>query len=449
MEDIVMESMPDMPELKPGQVVKSKVVHVSGDRVLVDLGLKKEGSLSVSEFKKLPQVGAEIDIYINHLNNADGSPSISYSKAMDMVVWKKLNDSFAAKEIIKGKVGRKIKGGYEVDVGLTAFMPGSQVSKDNSKEPEGKTLGVIITELDKKSRNIVVSNKLAEKEINEVKRQNIFATIKEGDVIKGKISTITDFGIFVDIGGIDGLLHINDVSYKRVEKLNDIYKPGDEISVKVLKVDAKENKIALGAKQLLKNPWDDVETKYRKGMKVNGKITTLTPFGAFVMLEDGVEGLIHVSDISWTERIVHPKDIFKEGQEIEAVVLESSVDKQKISLSYKALFENPYDGYKIGKIVTGKIVKLMDFGCLVELEKHIHGFIHVSEIAKSRIEKPADVLSLEDTVTGKVVKVEKQKKRIEISIKQYEREQEEQDIKGFMNSQETRIKLADLIEDDN
>jgi len=448
MEDIVMESMPDMPELKPGQVVKSKVVHVSSDKVLVDLGLKKEGFLSASEFKNLPQVGSEIDIYINHLNT-DGSPSISYSKAMDMLVWKNLTESFQTGKIINGKIGKKIKGGYEVDIGLTAFMPGSQISKDHSKLPGGKTLGVIITELDKKNKNIVVSNKLAEKEINETKRQNTFASIKEGNVIKGKISTITDFGIFVDLGGIDGLLHINDVSYKRVENLNDIYKIGDEITVKVLKIDPKENKIALGAKQLLKNPWDDVELKYLKGMRVSGKVTTLTPFGAFVMLEDGVEGLIHVSDISWTERIVHPKDVFKEGQDIEAMVLESSVEKQKISLSYKALFENPYDSYKIGKVVTAKVAKLMDFGCLVELEPHIHGFVHVSEIAKSRIEKPADVLSIGDEITGKVVKVEKQKKRIEVSIKQYEKEQEEQDIKGFLNSQETKIKLADLIEDDN
>ena len=443
-----MEKMPDMPELKPGQVVKSTVVHVSSEKVLVDLGLKKEGFLSASEFKNLPQVGSEIDIYINHLNT-DGSPNISHSKARDMLIWNNIDESFQSGKIINGKIGKKIKGGYEVDIGLSAFMPGSQLSRNHSKSPEGTALGVVITELDKKSRNVVVSNKLAEKEVNEAKRQEIFAGIKDGSVIKGKISTITDFGIFVDLGGIDGLLHINDVSYKKAENLNAIYKTGDEITVKVLKIDPKGNRIALGAKQLLKNPWDDVELKYRKGMKVSGKVTTLTQFGAFVMLEDGVEGLIHVSDISWTERIVHPKDVFKEGQDIEAVVLESSVEKQKISLSYKALFENPYDSYKIGKVVTARVAKLMDFGALVELEKHIYGFVHVSEIAKNRIEKPSDVLAIDDEITGKVIKVEKQKKRIEISIKRYEKEQEEQDIKGFLNSQETRIKLADLIEDDN
>lgn len=449
MDEMMMDKIPEIQELKPGQIIKSKVIAVMNDQVVVDLGLKRDGFVSASDFQTLPEVGSEIDIFICHLDSRDGSPVISYTKAKDILMWKTADENFKSGKIIQSKITKKIKGGYEVDLeGIPAFMPSSQLSKKYSSKSVGTIINVKITEFDRKGKDVVVSNKIAEKEKNELQRQKIFASIKEGDIIKGKIATITDFGIFVDVGGIDGLLHINDVSYKRIENLTDLYKIGEELTVKVLKFDPKENKIALGLKQLLKNPWNDVEEKYKPGMKVKGKITSLTPFGAFVMLEDGVEGLIHVSDISWTERIAHPKDVFEEGQVISAVVLDSSVEKQKVSLSYKAIFENPFDKYDIGKVARGHIMKLMDFGCIVQLEQNIHGFIHVSEISKTRIDKPSDVLTVGEDVKGVIVKVDRSKKRIELSIKQYKKEQDEQELKGFLNSQETKIKFADLIEED-
>ena len=449
MEDMVMESMPEFQELKPGQVIKSKVIAVYDDKVIVDLGLKMDGFLDKSDFQTLPEVGEEIDIYISRLNPRDGTPVISHSRAREMGVWKKLEDDFASGRIIEGRITKKVKGGFELDVGMPAFMPSSQLAKKYLQNPENTVVELKITKLDKKTRNIVISNKLAEKESNDIKKEKVFSSLNEGDIVKGKITTITDFGIFVDLGGIDGLLHINDVSYKRIGDLQNMFKLGDTLEVKVLKFDPKENKIALGLKQLQKNPWDDVEEKFKPNMRIKGKITSLTPFGAFVFLEDGIEGLIHVSDISWTERIVHPKDVFKEGQEVEAIVLESSVQKHKISLSYKATLDNPYDKFKAGEIVSGDVVKLMDFGCLIKIDQNIHGFVHVSEISKSRIDKPSDVLAMGENVSGKVIKIDKPKKRIEISIKQLDREQEEQDVKGFMNSQETKIKFADLIENND
>lgn len=442
-----MDKMPEFQQLKPGQIIKSKVIAVFNDNVVVDLGLKTDGFLSVNDFQTIPLVGSEIDIYISHFNPRNGLPVISYTKAKEILIWKKVEETFKSGEIIECKISKKIKGGYEVDIdGICAFMPSSHLSKKHIKKEPNQPISIKITEFDRESKNIVVSNKIAEKEIAEFKKQQVFAGLKEGNIVKGRIATITDFGIFVDLGGIDGLLHINDVSYKRIDNLSEKYKVGDELEVKVLKFEPKENKIALGLKQLQKNPWDDVEKNYKPGMKIKGKITSLTPFGAFVILEDGVEGLIHVSDISWTERIAHPKDVFDEGQEIEAIVLDASVEKQKVSLSYKALFENPYNKYAIGSSTGGRVIKLMDFGCLVELEPKIHGFVHVSEIAKTRIDKPSDVLTIGEEVTGKIVKVDKARKRIELSIKQYEKEQEEKELKGFLNSQETKIKLADLIE---
>ncbi|HAM39241.1 MAG: hypothetical protein A2474_08095 [Elusimicrobia bacterium RIFOXYC2_FULL_34_12] len=449
MDDVIMDAMPEFNELKPGQIIKSKVLAVYADKVVVDLGLKSDGFIQASDFKVLPEVGSEVDVYISHLRESDGFPVISHSKAREILTWKVIEDKFKDGKIIEGKIIKKIKGGYEVDIGISSFMPSSQVSKKISENKENNVIEVKIMEINKKNKNIVVSNKIVENEKNEKKKQNIFSTINEGDIVKGKIVTITDFGIFVDIGGIDGLLHINDVSYKRIEKLSDIYKIGDDLEVKILKFEPKENKIALGLKQLQQNPWDTIEEKYKPGMRVKGKITSCTSFGAFVMLEDGVEGLIHVSDISWTERISHPEDVFKCGQDVEAVVLESSVQKKKISLSYKAIFENPYDRYEIGKVVTGRIIKLMDFGCIIQIEPNIHGFVHVSEISRNRIDKPSDVLVAGEDVTGRVVKVDKSKKRIEVSIKQYEREQDEQEIKGFLNSQDTKIKFADLIENND
>lgn len=448
MEEMIMDKMPDIQELKAGQIVKSKVIAVMNGHVVVDLGLKRDGFISVGDFQTLPEIGSEIDIFISRLDS-DGSPVISYTKARDIMGWKSIDENFKSKKIIQGKIIKKIKGGYEVNVeGIPAFMPASQLSKKYSSKPVGEIVDVKITEFDRKSKNVVVSNKIVEKEKNELEKQKVLSSIKEGAILKGKIATITAFGIFVDIGGIDGLLHINDVSYKRLENLSDLYKPGEDLEVVVLKFDSKENKIALGLKQLQKNPWDDVEKNYKPGMRVKGKITSLTSFGAFVMLEDGVEGLIHVSDISWTERIAHPKDIFEAGQEIEAIVIDSSKDKQKVSLSYKAIFENPFDKYEVGKVVKGHIIKLMDFGCIAQLEQNIHGFIHVSEISKTRIDKPSDVLTVGEDVKGTIVKVDKSKKRIELSIKQYEKQQDEQDVKGFLNSQETKIKFADLIEED-
>jgi len=448
MDEMTMDKMPEIQELKPGQIVKTKVIAVLDGQVVVGLGLKRDGFLSATEFQNLPEIGSEISVLVSSLNPRDGSPIISYTKAKDILSWQAVDENFKSGKIFKGEITKKIKGGYEVNVeGITAFMPSSQLSRKYSSKPVGAIVDIKITEFDMRDRNVVVSNRIVEKEITELRRQQIFSTIKEGDIIKGRITTITDFGLFIDMGGIDGLLHINDVSYKRIEKLSEVYKQGDELTVKVLKFDPKENKIALGLKQLQKNPWDDVEEKYRPGMRVKGKITTLTAFGAFVMLEDGVEGLVHVSDISWSERIAHPKDVFEPGQEIEAIVLESNVQKQKVSLSYKAIFENPFDKYEAGKVVEGHIIKLMDFGCIAQLEQNIHGFIHVSEISKNRIEKPSDVLTMGEDVKGIIVKVDKAKKRIELSIKQFEKEQEAEDIKGFLNTQDTKIKLGDLIEE--
>ncbi|MDD5686798.1 MAG: S1 RNA-binding domain-containing protein [Elusimicrobia bacterium] len=458
MEELAMDKMPEFQELKPGQIIKSKVIAVYDGKVVVNLGLKNDGFIEASDFQTIPSVGSDIDVYISRLDARDGSPVISYTKAKEILVWKELEENFKSGKVMEGKITKKIKGGFEINIGVPVFMPSSQIAKKYSKKTDGDVIEVKIVEFDKKQRNVVVSNRIVEKEKNEIKKQEIFSTLKEGDIIKGKITTIADFGIFVDIGGIDGLVHINDVSYKRVENLANIYKVGDMLEVKVLKFEPKENKIALGLKQLQKNPWDDVEKKYKPGLKVKGKIMTLTPFGAFVMLEDGVDGLIHVSDISWTERIAHPKDVFEEGQEIEAIVLDSNAQKKKISLSYKSVFENPYDKFKVGDVVSGHVIKLMDFGCIVQIELEVqdnpacgktgvHGFVHVSEISKTRIDKPSDVLAVGEDVTGKVVKNDKLKKRIEISIKQYDQEQEEEGIKGFLNSQETKIKFADLIED--
>jgi small subunit ribosomal protein S1 len=411
-----------------GEIVKGTVIELRPKEVLVDIGYKSEGIIPLNEFLDAAslKIGDEVDVLIEKLENKEGTVVLSHEKAEFKKNWDNILSICNEGGIIKGKVTSIVKGGLVVNVGVEAFLPASQIDVTTPKNLAsfvGNTYEFKVVKINQERQNIVLSRReLIEAERNE-KRGKLLADMTPGDIRKGTVKNITDFGAFIDLNGIDGLLHITDMSWGRIGHPSELLKVGQEIDVVVLDVNKEKERVSLGLKQKLANPWDSIETKFPVGAKVKGKVVSLVPYGAFVQLEPGVEGLIHVTELSWTKRIAKPSDVLKQDQEIEAVVLGINREEQKISLGIRQLESNPWDGaaakYTVGSRVKGKVRNLTSYGAFVELEEGIDGMIHVSDMSWTRkINHPSEVMKKGDEVEATVLEVDRPNQRIALGMKQ-------------------------------
>jgi small subunit ribosomal protein S1 len=411
-----------------GEIVKGTIIEVRPKEVLVDIGYKSEGVIPASEFQdpEATKVGDEIDVLIEKLENKEGTVVLSHEKAEFKKNWDKILSICNEGGRINGKVKTVVKGGLVVNVGVEAFLPASQIdviTPKNLQQFVGNTYEFKVVKINQDRQNIVLSRReLIEQERTE-KRAHLLGEMMPGDIRKGTVKNITDFGAFIDLNGIDGLLHITDMSWGRIGHPSEILKVGQEIDVVVLDVNKEKERVSLGLKQKMSNPWDNIETKYPVGAKVKGKVVSLVPYGAFVQLEPGVEGLIHVTELSWTKRVAKPSDVLKQGQEIEAIVLGINREEQKISLGVRQLESNPWDSaaekYQVGSRVKGKVRNLTSYGAFVELEEGIDGMIHVSDMSWTRkINHPSEVMKKGDEVEATVLEVDRPNQRIALGIKQ-------------------------------
>jgi len=425
MQDVMSKPMPDFRE---GSIVKGRILEVRPREVLVDIGYKSEGVISLSEFEDVEnlEVGDEIDVLLERLENDEGMVVLSKEKAAYRQNWNKIAGVFQQDGLIKGKVKSVVKGGLMVNIGVEAFLPASQIDIVPPKDLQqfvGNTYDFKIVKINDDRRNVVLSRReLIEQERSE-KRQKFMDGVKVGDRVTGTVKNLTDFGAFIDLDGMDGLLHITDMTWGRLGHPSELVRVGQQLEVQVLDINKEKERVSLGLKQTQKNPWDQIEERFPAGQRVKGKITNLVPYGAFVELEEGVEGLIHVSELSWTKRVMRPSDILTVGQEVEAVVLGVNKEEQKISLGLRQLEANPWDEiekkFTIGSRVKGKIRNMTAYGAFVELDEGIDGMIHVSDLSWTRkINHPSEMFKKGDEVEAEVIDIDKTNQRISLGIKQ-------------------------------
>lgn len=519
--------------IRQGQTVKGRVIQIVDDGVLVDIGYKVEGFIPKREFKELSKVGERFPVYVVKREEGGGLVLLSKKRAEETIVWENLSKSFEKKKILEGVVRRRIKGGLMIDVGWEGFLPGSHIDlfpRYNLDQFIGQKIKVRIIKLDGKRKNLVLSRKVILEEKRAKAKEKIFSQAQVGDVLKGKVKSLTNFGAFIDLGGFDGLVHVKDISYAHLRHPSELLSVGEEVETLVLSLDGEKEKISLGLKQLKRNPWEEAEKKYppgsivegkvttltdygafveleeglegllhvsrvsssgylehpshllkvgekikvkvlkvdsqnqrmtldRRGLlweemekkypigsKVTGKITGITRFGAFLKLEEGLEGLIHISDLSWEGRIPHPSRVVKEGEEYEAVVLDVKPGEEKISLGLKQLTPDPYEKFKEGMRLKVKVIDIVPFGVFVELEKGIEGLIHISQLVKGRVETCEDAISLGEEAMAKIIKVDREKRKIALSIKEYLLDKEGEEMKEYMGSEkEAKTSLKDLM----
>jgi small subunit ribosomal protein S1 len=416
------------PLVTQGEIVTGKVIEVRPKEVLVDIGYKSEGIVPAAEFEdiKTVKVGDDIDVLVEKLENKEGTVVISHEKAEFKKNWDKILSICNEGGRIIGKVKSIVKGGLVVNVGVEAFLPASQIDVITPKNLAGfvgNSYEFKVVKINQERQNIVLSRReLIEAERTE-KRAALLGEMMPGDIRKGTVKNITDFGAFIDLNGIDGLLHITDMSWGRIGHPSEVLKVGQELDVVVLDVNKEKERVSLGLKQKMANPWDNIETKYPVSAKIKGKVVSLVPYGAFVQIEPGVEGLIHVTELSWTKRVAKPSDVLKQDQEVEAVVLGINREEQKISLGIRQLESNPWDTadqkYKVNTRVKGKVRNLTSYGAFVELEEGIDGMIHVSDMSWTRkINHPSDMLKKGDDVEATVLEVDRANQRIALGIKQ-------------------------------
>ncbi len=435
-----------LPTFRKGDIVNGTILEIRPQVVLVDIGYKSEGVISISEFEDEEiEVGDQIEVLLESLENDEGLVVLSKEKAAHKQNWDKIVAVYKEGGLVKGKVKSVVKGGLMVNVGVEAFLPGSQVDiipPKDLNEFVGNVYEFKIVKVNDDRKNIVLSRREVIEAERSEQRQRFLETVQVGDRVKGTVKNITDFGAFVDLSGMDGLLHITDMSWGRVNHPSEVLHIGQEIEVLILEVDRDKERVSLGLKQLSENPWADIESKYPIGSRVKGRVTKLLAYGAFVELEKGVEGLVHVSELSWTKRITRPSDVLSLDQEIEAVVLNISVDEQKISLGVRQLDENPWDAiearFPVGAVISGAVRNLTPYGAFVALEEGIDGMIHVSDMSWTRkINHPSEVLKKGDVVEARVLNIDKENQRVSLGIKQLEADPWE--------TIDTRFKVGDLV----
>ncbi|MDX2131317.1 MAG: 30S ribosomal protein S1 [Planctomycetota bacterium] len=416
-----------MADLAPGKLVRGKIIGFAGDDAVVEVGLKSEGLIPREEFEGADiKVGDMVDVLLEDLEGESGLIQLSKRRADRMMAWQRIVDTSKEGDVVEGTVTKKIKGGLLVDIGVPVFLPASQVDIRRPGEVGdfiGRKVRAEILKIDLERKNIVISRrKLIETERDQAKKR-LMDTLKEGDIVVGEVKNIADFGAFVDLGGIDGLLHITDMSWSRINHPSELLKMGQKIEVKVLNIDREKDKIALGLKQKEASPWEEIEKKYPVGSRIRGAVVNIMSYGAFVRLEDGIEGLVHISEMSWTRRVNHPSEVVQPEQEVDVVVLEINKEKQEISLGMKQTEVNPWElvgeKYPPGTMIEGKVRNLANYGAFVEIEPGIDGLLHISDMSwTKKVTHPNELIKKGDVVRCVVLEVEKDKQRISLGIKQ-------------------------------
>ncbi|MBM4286167.1 MAG: 30S ribosomal protein S1 [Deltaproteobacteria bacterium] len=418
--------------VQEGEVVKGRIVSITKDFVMVDIGYKSEGQIPIQEFttpegEVTAQVGDQVEALLESRDDEEGPLMLSKNKASRIKIWEEISYAYHNNGMVEGLVVAKVKGGLSVDLGgVLAFLPGSQVDLvplRNTDSLLNQKLTFNVLKFNRKRRNVVLSRRtLLEKAKNEAKA-TLLATLEENKVVDGVVKNITDYGIFVDLGGLDGLLHITDLSYGRIRHPGDLFKVGDQITVKVLSFDREKERISLGLKQLTADPWTTVQEKFPLGAQVTGKVVSLTDYGAFIELEAGVEGLIHISEMSWTRKIRHPNQILNVGDVVETTVLELDPQRKRISLSLKQVEPNPWEvigeKYPVGSVIEGKIKNITDFGIFIGIDEGIDGLVHISDISwTKRFKHPSEIFKKGQVVQAKVLHIDKENERFSLSIKE-------------------------------
>ena len=414
--------------LKEGSVITGTIMEIRPTEVVIDFGGKAEGTIPAHEFLDLGdlEIGSDLEVFLERLEDRDGNPQLSFDKAEQKKNWEKIVNTCEEGSVITGRVRSKVKGGLVVNIGVDAFLPSSQVDIQAPKNLDqfvGQTFDFKVVKINRERKNIVVSRRELIEERRQDKKREILSKIKPGETRRGMVKNITDYGAFIDLDGLDGLLHITDMSWGRVSHPSEMVKTGEEITVCIIDIDTNRERVSLGLKQLTSNPWDDIEGKFPINAKVRGKVVNLVPYGAFIELEEGVEGLVHVTEMSWTKRITKPGEVLNVGDEVDAVVLGIQKDDQKISLGLRQLDVNPWDmathNYPPGARVRGKVRNLTSYGAFVELEEGIDGMVHVSDMSWTRkINHPSEMVKKGDEVDAIVVEVDVENQRISLGMKQ-------------------------------
>ncbi|MDH4361115.1 MAG: 30S ribosomal protein S1, partial [Nitrospirota bacterium] len=416
--------------IEEGTITEGRVIDIQRDRVVVDIGYKSEGMIPADQFSpdelEHLSVNDPVQVYIEQCEDADGNLLLSKEKADKMKVWEDLEVAHKDEKQVQGKVISRIKGGMIVDIGVKAFLPGSQIDLTPVRDLDGlvgKTYNFKIIKINHRRGNVVVSRRALLEETRDKRRQSTLSTLSEGQLIEGTVKNITDYGAFLDLGGIDGLLHITDISWGRVGHPSDMFSIGDRVEVLVLKYDRETGRISLGVKQKTPDPWTKVEEKYPARSRVKGKVVSLTDYGAFVELEPGVEGLVHVSEMSWTHEVRHPSKVVSVGDTIEAQVLHVDQNSRKISLGMKQTAPNPWDiieeKYPEGTEIEGKVKSVTDFGAFVGLEEGVDGLIHISDMSWTKhIKHPSELFKKGQSVKAIILKIDKEKERLSLGYKQ-------------------------------
>jgi small subunit ribosomal protein S1 len=445
MEELLAQSQ--FESLIEGSVIKGIITEIRDNEVILDIGAKAEGVVPAHEFMDVGelQVGEEIEVFLERLEDVDGNPVVSYDKAQQKKHWEEILTNCEEGSILSGRVKTKVKGGLVVNVGVDAFLPASQIDIQPPKNLDqyvGQTYDFKVLKINTERKNIVISRRELIEEQRLEKRRKLLEDIKPGDLCRGTVKNITDYGAFIDLDGLDGLLHITDMSWGRISHPSEMLKVGEEIEVMIIEVDRDRERVSLGLKQTTDNPWEGIEDRYPVNARVRGKVVNLVPYGAFVELEEGVEGLVHVTELSWVKRISKPGEVLKVGDEIEAVVLGIQKEDQKISLSVRQLDPNPWDmvrhNYPVGARVRGKVRNLTSYGAFVELEEGIDGMVHVSDMSWTRkINHPSEAVKKGDEVDAIVLDVDPSSQRISLGMKQLTNDP--------WDEIDTHFKIGDLV----
>ena len=444
-------------DISEHQLINGRVVGMNERDVLIDIGFKSEGIIDRSEFtdESLPAIGDQVEVYLEYLEDSSGNTILSKEKADFMLRWKNLREAYDNEEVITGKIIRRIKGGMIVDLGVVqAFLPGSQLDVRPITDFDlylDKEIDLRIVKLNESRKNIVVSHKLIIEESLLEQREALFKEIEIGSIMDGRVKNITDFGVFVDLGGIDGLLHITDLSWGRVNHPSEMIELNDEITVKVIEYDAERKRVSLGLKQLTPHPWDEVEIKYPIGETVEGTVVSLTNYGAFIEIEPGVEGLIHVSEISWTRHIKNPSEEYSMGDKVKAKVISIDAEERKISLGVKQLTPDPWDEiekeFEIGKIYSGKVQNLTQFGAFVELKEGIDGLIHISDLSWTKVVRHAkNIIEKDQEMDVIVLEISRENRKISLGLKQLEDDPWPEIINHFESGKEVSGEIIRVLD---
>jgi len=456
-EDIQDQYLSSISEISENQVLTGRVIGMNDKDILIDIGFKSEGLIDRSEFPQdaLPQIGDQIEVYLEYLEDRNGNLVLSKEKADFMRRWRDIREFYEKEKIFTCKILRRIKGGMIVDIdGLQGFLPGSQIDVRPIKDFDqylDQDLEVRVVKLNEARKNIVVSHKVIIEDSLKEKREELLADMEIGQIMEGRVKNITDFGVFIDLGGIDGLLHITDLSWGRVNHPSEVVKLDETLSIKIIDYDKEKQRVSLGLKQLMPHPWENVEKNYPIGSNIKGKIVSLTNYGAFVELEAGVEGLIHVSEMSWTRHIKNASEVYSIGEEIKAGVLAIDTDERKISLGVKQLEPDPWDEieekFMVGSLQKGKVINITQFGVFVELGEGIEGLIHVSDLSWTAVVRhPKETVQKEENIEVRILEISREKRRIALGLKQVTDDPWPELMKKFETGKEITGEIIRILE---